>query len=334
MKHSPTCAEMDLLSICESLASNVIKFDEENSSEIEISDSDIEHWQSLFRMTRTEAIEEITTWRSDFTREPLSKDAWNAIRESESATGFSKESYEYKLVRGWKLQQREVVSSTQDNSMYLLRLHDESPTLCMVQHLLGTEDIEVLPGIDNDGNAVQFCYMDGKMRSALLSNLAASDSMQFRPSFLRVSIAKKDLAVNSKYPTLGIDSTLPQHRANSSTDCFEPTQNEYPVRYFFYGTLADRAVLARVIGIQDEKSIQYEPAVVFGANMTSWANKYRGLVNGGPDSKVDGVAYWVRSREEEEALKIYETARYEVVRCAIYLQSAAKPSSGLTFRLI
>ncbi|KAM3548505.1 hypothetical protein MY1884_009154 [Beauveria asiatica] len=87
-----------------------------------------------------------------------------------------------------------------------------------------------------------------------------------------------------------------------------PQQNEYPVRYFFYGTLADRDVLARVIGVPD-KSIQYEPAVLPRAVLTSWAGKYRGVVDGGAQDEVEGMVYWVKSGDEEEALRIYETAK-------------------------
>ncbi|KAM3432588.1 hypothetical protein NHJ13734_006803 [Beauveria thailandica] len=96
---------------------------------------------------------------------------------------------------------------------------------------------------------------------------------------------------------------------------WQPQQNEYRVQFFFpfHETLADRDVLARAIGVPDE-SIQYEPAVLPRAVLTSWAGKYRDVVDGGADDKVEGMVYWVKSRDEEELLRIYETAKYEVVR--------------------
>lgn len=324
---------MDLLSVCESLASNVLEHIATDTSDLQIPESDIEHWRVLFKPTRAEAIEEITNWRLDFGREFLSQSAWETIMESECASGFKKESYKYSLARGWK-PKRTHVSSADDSGMYLLRIQETLPTIRTVQDVLNTDKLDIVSGLDDDGNSVQFCHMTAQMKNLFLSNLASSNNIQFRPTFIRVSIAAKNLSDDSRYPTLGIDSTLPQHRPQSTTECFRPAQNEYPVPYFFYGTLAEPTVLARVLGISDENNIEYQPAAVSGAALTTWANKYRGLVDSGPDDKVDGMVYLVRSREGEEALRIYETAKYEVVRCMIHLPSEPKSHMGLTFRLL
>ncbi|KAJ3493963.1 hypothetical protein NLG97_g4389 [Lecanicillium saksenae] len=324
---------MDLLSVCESLASNIIKLDTTESPGSQINELDIEHWQLCFKFTRAGAVEEISSWRADFSRQTVSQDAWEAIKDSEFAKDFSKETYEYFMARGRTLEHR-TAPVDNDTSIYLLRIHETSPSVRMVQDLLGDDNIQVLPGIDDDGNRVQFCSLDANKRNLLLSKLASSASAQFQPTFIRVSIAKKDLDINSRYPTLGIKSTLPQHRADSNADCFEPAQNEYPVRYFFYGTLADRAVLARVLGIVNEESIRYDKAEVHGAILTSWAGKYKGLVDGDQGAKVSGAMYWVSCHQEEEALRIYETGKYEVVRCTMRLQSNLELCNGLTFRLI
>ncbi|ATY63520.1 oxidoreductase domain containing [Cordyceps militaris] len=326
--------DMDLLSACESLASNVLEYNAIDTSDLQISDSDVEHWRVLFQLTRAEAIEEITNWRLDLGRESLSQSAWETIKESKAASGFNKESYAYSLARGWRLKPQNITSTAADNSMYLLRIQETLPSIRTVQDLLNTDKLNIVSGLDDDGKSVQFCYMTAQMKSLLLCNLALSNSLQFRPTFIQVSIATKNLSDNSRYPTLGIDSTLPQHRPQSSTECFQPAQNEYPVPYFFYGTLADRTVLARVLGLSDENSITYKPAEVSGATMTMWANKYRGLVDSDQDDTVEGVVYLVRSHEEEEALRIYATAKYEVVRCLIRLSSEPKSRmAGLTFRL-
>ncbi|EGX89375.1 hypothetical protein CCM_07626 [Cordyceps militaris CM01] len=323
---------MDLLSACESLASNVLEFNATSASDLQISDADIEHWRCLFKLTRAEAIEEISNWRLDFGRDSLSQSAWDLIKDSDFASGFSKESYEFSLAHGRKFE-RGNATKTDDNGMYLLRIHDTLPSLHTIQQLLNTDRLEVVSGVDDDGNSVKFCYMTSQMKNLLQSNLVLSDSVHFRPSFIRVSIATKKLSDISRYPTLGIESTLPQYRAETSTEYFRPAQNEYPVPYFFYGTLADRAVLARVIGVSDEGSIEYESAMVSGAALSTWANKYLGLVNSFQHDQVEGKVYWVKSREEEEALRIYETAKYEVVRCKINLESGINTCMGLTFRL-
>ncbi|KAM3538422.1 hypothetical protein ARSEF1564_008650 [Beauveria bassiana] len=324
---------MDLLSACESLAANILEHDAPEMSDIYIAESDIEHWMKTFSLTRAEAVEEISNWRSDYSRDSLSQAAWNMIKDSNAASEYTKESYEFSLSRGRSLTQKQSHTTGTDNTnMYLLRIEESLPTLSIIQELLGnTDKIEVVSGLDDEGNSVRFCYMTAQMKRLFESNLTLSNSIHFRPAFIRVSIAKKNIS-DSRYPTLGIDSTLPQHRAQFTTDYFQPQQNEYPVRYFFYGTLADRDVLARVIGVPDE-SIQYEPAMLPRAVLTSWAGKYRGVVDGGPEDEVEGVVYWVKSRDEEEALRIYETAKYEVVRCSIHLASG-EACMGLTFRLI
>ncbi|OAR00486.1 hypothetical protein LLEC1_00811 [Akanthomyces lecanii] len=324
---------MDLLSACESLASNVLEYAASDTSDLQIPESDVEHWQQLFQMTRAEAIDEIKNWRLDFSRESLSPSAWEAIKESESAINFTKESYEYSLARGWKLK-RHPVTSTDDPGMYLLRIEGTLPSIAMIQDLLGTKKLDIVSGVDDDCSPVQFCCMNAQLQTLLLNRLASSDSIQFRPNFIRVSIAAKDLSASSRHPTLGIDSTLPQYRPQSNAECFRPAQDEYPVPYFFYGTLADQAILARVVGTSDQDEIKYQPATVFGAALTTWAGKYRGLVDGGHGDKVEGMVYLVKSREEEDALRIYETVKYEVVRCSIHLEAESKSHMGLTFRLV
>ena len=51
-----------------------------------------------------------------------------------------------------------------------------------------------------------------------------------------------------------------------------------------------------------------------------WAGKYKALVDG--KMRVDGMAFSVRSREDEEALRYHETENYEVVRCRICLKGS------------
>ncbi|PMB69031.1 hypothetical protein BM221_005617 [Beauveria bassiana] len=324
---------MDLLSACESLAANVLEHDILDISDMYIAESDTKHWMTAFNLTHAEAINEITKWRSDYTRESLSQSAWDTMKESDAASGFTKESYEFSLTRGRTIKQSHATGAD-DTGMYLLRTEESLPTIATIQELLNADKIEVVSGIDDEGKSVQFAYLTAQMKRLLINNLALSGNTYFRPSFIRVSVAKKDISDDSRYPTLGIDSTLPQYRAPSASSCFQPLQNEYPVRYFFYRTLADRAVLARVIGVSDADSIRYEPAVLSRALLTSWAGKYRGVVDGGPDDKVQGVVYWVKSREEEEALRIYETAKYEVVRCGVHVGEEMDACMGLTFRLI
>ncbi len=66
----------------------------------------------------------------------------------------------------------------------------------------------------------------------------------------------------------------------------------------------------------------------------TWGMKYRALVDTRSyNDAVHGHAYQVRSQEHDEALRIYETEKYEVVRCKIAIKDGAVVS-GLTFRFV
>lgn len=160
----------------------------------------------------------------------------------------------------------------------------------------------------------------------------------FRPLFIPVGMAYKELSSQSLYPTLGKDTTLPQFRPQdphllSASPSLGRTQNEFPVWYFFYGTLASVPKLYALLSLSgDNIPILYNASVI-GGRMESWANgKYKALVNGPEESCVKGSAYQVMSEEHEDALRKYETDAYEVVRFLIKVDSTAV--QGCTFRFI
>lgn len=325
---------MDLLKACENLAENAAEFASSVGEQVHVSETDIRRWQRLFKLTRNDAVEEITNWRNNLGREYLSQAAWSIIRESRMSEGFDKESYEYSVCYKKKTPPTSTPSGNGDTGMYLLRLHDALPTIQTVKVLLNSEKApQVLSGSDDDGSLVQFCYLTPAQKDALVTALGSSTTMHFTPSFVRISIASKNLLSDSKYPTIGIDSLSPQHRPQHRGQRVFPGQNEYPVCYFFYGTLATPAVLARVLGRPAQTDFGLRPARVFGARLTTWADKYLGLKDGGASDSVRGHAYMVMSEEDEEALRIYETSKYEVARCGIHLQSENTEVQGLTFRL-
>lgn len=68
-----------------------------------------------------------------------------------------------------------------------------------------------------------FCIIDGNIKQSIETWLWRQKST-LRPIFVRLSKgkAKKNLVANSMYPTLGLESTLPQHRFSSSLS-FDPT---------------------------------------------------------------------------------------------------------------
>jgi hypothetical protein len=145
-------------------------------------------------------------------------------------------------------------------------------------------------------------------------------------------MARKGLSDMSAHPTLGICATLPQHRATRINEPFLPTQDQYPVWNFFYGSLSDRDVLARVLGLEGTPVLKR--ASITGGVVRMWGEKYKALVDGPAEARVDGWAYRVVEREHEEALRCYETERYEVVRCCIAMGFSREVIEGLTFRFV
>lgn len=182
----------------------------------------------------------------------------------------------------------------------------------------------------------KFCLVDGCTRMRVLQRIAKVHPT-FRPTFIRDAEARKDLSRHSLYPTLGVvDTTLPHRRPNTvdDDDTFRPAQDVYPVCYFFYGTLVDPAVLSRAVGLPPDRQPRYHNASIRGGRLTTWAGKYKGLVNGGVQNVVRGSAFLVRDAEEEDALRYYETDRYEAVRCGIQYEGSEVTVAGLTFRFI
>lgn len=142
--------------------------------------------------------------------------------------------------------------------------------------------------------------------------------------------AAKSFDHNSLYPTLGIDFTLPQHRLINNDSPVRPLQDEYPVWYFFYGTLADPESLSTKLGIAEDE-IELHPAQVYGGALGRWAGRYLALVDGEAQQSVAGYGYLVRSEEDEAKLRAYETNAYEVVRCRMEMEDRVVPACTVRF---
>ncbi|KFY70976.1 hypothetical protein V499_08789 [Pseudogymnoascus sp. VKM F-103] len=236
------------------------------------------------------------------------------------------------------LTQQATLSPAQARAVYLLRLNGPISTPQRIQIAANLETIpESHHGSSVDVDAV-FCKVDGRTKIAIESWLSNRNGPLFRPLFIPVKIAYKELSSHSLYPTLGKDTTLPQFRPQdshllSAPHSFGRTQNQFPVWYFFYGTLDSVPKLCSLISFSgDDIPILYD-ASVMGGRMETWGNgKYKALVNGSERSCVKGSAYQVMSEEHEDALRKYETDAYEVVRCLIKIDGTAVP--GCTFRFI
>ena len=182
---------------------------------------------------------------------------------------------------------------------------------------------------DEDNPNIRFCRVSAQQRSNLLAKLS------FRPTFVRLSLSsKKDFDSNSKHPTLGIESTLPQHRLTVTEQAL-PSQDDYPVWYFFYGNLANPAILSKRLGVLEEE-IELHRASITGGFMSSWGGKYRALLDGDGTSPttVDGFGFLVLSSSVEDILRMYETDRYEVVRCPMRLRDEGQVVAACVFKFL
>jgi hypothetical protein len=222
--------------------------------------------------------------------------------------------------------------SYRDKARYLFKLEGPLQTAGAVQEAAGLLDMPVrykATATDEAGELSTFVSIDQRSM-----NLIARRFPNTQLTFIRVSVAEKCLNDFSLYPTLGIDTTLPQFRPAQDSHQPSPKQDEYPVWYFFYGTLADQSRLMSLLDLS--VAPQLIEATVKGGQMKTWGGKYKALVNETDSgAEVSGSAYQVMSKEHEEALRLYETDKYEVVRCDIWLgnlDGTTEAVKGLTFR--
>ena len=346
---------MDLFEELESMAVNAA---DDYDVEMEPSEREITRWQALFAYSYPEAVEQIKNQKSDYSRIRVSDDHWNTVRSQKEADGYSREAYEHWIMTGSQSkpfhdEPKSIQGSdSRAKSSYLIRLEGVLNTPQSIREAANlTSPPRIVHGTSEARDAtsqtrdVDFCIIDGNAKQSIETWLSQQKST-FRPTFVRVSKAQKDFDPNSIHPTLGLESTLPQHRYPSEPGrCFDTQhrgsssgkrspvlQDEYPVWYFFYGTLADPAILARTLSLPEAEIPLLVPASISGGQIKTWNGKYNALVDGRSGDHVRGSAYQVTSKEREDDLRLYETDKYEVVRCRVRM--AGGTVQGLTFRFV
>ncbi|XDG00434.1 hypothetical protein ABKA04_000049 [Annulohypoxylon sp. FPYF3050] len=319
---------MDFLAELESMAEIAIQ----QPPQDELDEASVKRWQHLFGYSYPEAEQKIQQHRTDLSRVIVTDSHWEMVRLEKESQGYDKEAYEHScsLAVHTNPVPRNVPSKTR-SSVYLLKLEGPLSSTDLVKSAACLDETPAeLSATDDTGETAAFCKVDTTTKEKLMDYLASQGS-PFQPTFIRYSKAEKGLLATSAYPTLGIDSTMPQHRLGSTVDSrLIPAQNQYPVWYFFYGTLGDSVVLKNLLGVDPV----YSPASITGGAMKTWGGKYKALVNA-PDrsQEVHGQAFLVQDKEQEEALQLYETDNYEVVRCEIQLGGRDRVR-GLTFRFV
>jgi len=234
--------------------------------------------------------------------------------------------------------QQAILSPAQARNIYALKLDGPISTPQKVQIAANLSTIpESYHGSGEEGDAV-FCKVNGRTKMAVENWLSTQKDTSFKPLFVLEGRAYKELSPHSLYPTLGKDATLPQYRPQDphhpdTPASFGRTHDQFPVWYFFYGTLAGVPKLCSLLPLSEGEIPILHEASVMGGKMKTWGKgKYNALVNGPETSCIKGSAYQVTSEEREDALRKYETSAYEVVRCLIEIKGMMV--EGCTFRFV
>ncbi|KIW28452.1 uncharacterized protein PV07_08118 [Cladophialophora immunda] len=313
---------MDLLAELESMALNVSVVQEDT-----ISERDIARWQRIFGYAKPEAVRRIEEYRSNYSKTRITDELWDTVKSRKEAEGYDREAYEYSLKN--QQQARGLTAAPCVSGTFIMQLTWPLDSPEKVKDVAGLKEAPSMATGAGDHGQVDFCQIDGVTRVKLLDWVAEHHG-GFQLTIVRLIKAKKSLCSQSIAPTLALDATMPQNRLDDDKDIPRPLQDEYPVWYFFYGTLGNPEVLKHHLNLDTEPSLV--PAHIEGGEVGLWSGKYKALVDspGSANMKVVGSAFLVRSRDEEDALRFYETDKYEVVRCRILTEQGI--FRGLTFR--
>jgi hypothetical protein len=213
---------------------------------------------------------------------------WIFVRIMWEAEGYDQDAYEYAFAKRRHGQQtiRESEPGTSNASTLLVRLGDGPVNdATAVMTLAGLDSVPTVFRSLNDESAVMdYCVVDATSKERFLRSLLAMRS-PIDPKLSQDSMATKDLSTSSPFPTLGIDSTLPQFRPSQEGVVYSPTQHQYPVWYFFYDALQEPAVLSRPLAVKQMPN--YRRARIHGGRLGPLAGSGQALFD-----DVEGQPWW------------------------------------------
>ena len=338
----------------------------------EPSTEDITRWGNLFEYCHQDASWLIKKYRSNSLRLRIPDCYWSAIKKEKEAQGYDREAYEFELeyeirfklqvkganeVKGSKKvkEVKKVKGGKRNGKVNDLRRGLEWDLIWGLEwetrrkYMLGLGRISnslkkarEAAGLDKSPGTIedQLSFIrDEATRSAILGLLRDKFFNKVTTMGLEaqraegINVAAKELDRYSAYPTLGLKPTLP---AEDEKATFLPAQEEYPVYYFFYGTVADLLIVLRLLSTPGTERQVPKPASIMGGKLKTWGpyHVFRALVDGQNDDEVNGAAILVGSKEQEYILRMYETKKFEVVRCTILTDQGKQQQQGLTFRFV
>ncbi|KAL8846703.1 MAG: hypothetical protein Q9221_008231 [Calogaya cf. arnoldii] len=330
----------------ERLAVKACRFHQKPSSQ------QISRFRRLFNYTESQALNAIMDFRSDMNHQELADEQWTTVQTEKETQGHDRESYEHQRQLWFAKPNQSTFSSAESGGakFVLFKLREPVPSVEVIQREFGVA-AELKTGYDEDGHNADFASVDRETKQAIEKWIQKRPTLH-PPSFIPIRQAAKDLSETSCYPTLGIESTLPQYRAINDAVTFAPAQTEYPVWYFFYGkrhnsraarslieeqltNSGDLGTLANPEELRNQLHFYHTPklvpASIKGGVLRSWRQKFKALVDGPTTAEVFGQAYRLHDSAHEESLRCREGTVYEVVRCQISFGDGEEVQ-GLTFR--
>lgn len=103
---------------------------------------------------------------------------------------------------------------------FIFKLREPIPSLAVLRGEFGVT-AALRTGYDEDGKDADFASVDRDTKQAIEEWIQQRHTLH-PPNFIPIRQAAKDLSEVSCYPTLGIDATLPQHRATCDHETFAP----------------------------------------------------------------------------------------------------------------
>ncbi|KAF1963059.1 hypothetical protein CC80DRAFT_499351 [Byssothecium circinans] len=291
--------------------------------------ANVHRWMVLFNFTYEQAERALHSHLRNFSRATFTDEQWSIISEKPDARGHDKESYSYYLTLAKSKKPASKATDTPQEKTckkpqkYLFKLEAPLDTAEKIRDAFHLAEIPPTT-VDITGEHT-FAIVLASVRT-VIEELLHPAELTF--ASLKEP-AEKELSAVSIAPTLGVDATMPQHRFDAASQ--ELSRDEYPVPYFFYGTLAEPAKLTSLLALTESPT--FVPTKIMRGKLKSWG-KYRALVDGSERDEVQGWMYLVACKEHEDALRSYEGDTYEVVRCELVVERPDRKElvKGLTFR--
>ncbi|KAF2788390.1 hypothetical protein K505DRAFT_353236 [Melanomma pulvis-pyrius CBS 109.77] len=141
----------------------------------------ITRWKRLFGYSHMETVHLISKQRSDVTRERITDEHWELIKDEKEDAGYDREAYEHSLQLSnvYKDQSATIPTTGEDGGfLWLFRLGGLLNTPEKIKQIAGLdEDPKVVNGISETG-LVKFCYVDKQAQKKLEEWLTLQSVLQ------------------------------------------------------------------------------------------------------------------------------------------------------------